>query len=116
MLVSAKIDKKRKTLTITLPLQKAAPSRSSGKTLVVASSHGCQTTEARHSRRPVVITANAFIYAENRSKRKKQKVELRSKAVPVDAAATSSVVDRRKSEELNNSSKSVGGLKTLEVK
>jgi hypothetical protein len=72
MLVSARIDRKRNTLTIQMPLEKAHPSRSSGKTLVVASTHGCQTTGARHSGRPIVITANAFIYPANRSEGKKQ--------------------------------------------
>lgn len=95
MLVSAKIDRKRKTLTITLPLQKAAPSRSTGKTLVVASSHGCQTTEALHSRRPIVVTANAFIYAAVPAEEKKNKSRRRSKPVQVDAMAVGSTAGDR---------------------
>jgi len=85
MLVSARIDRKRKTLTIQLPLEKAHPSKSSGKTLVVASTHGCQTTEARHSGRPIVITANAFIYAAKRPTRKKRRAETEIKIGPVSS-------------------------------
>jgi hypothetical protein len=85
MLVTARIDRKRKTLTITMPLQKATPSKSSGKTLVVATTHGCQTTEARHSSRPVVITANAFVYSVSRPKGKKRRVDRRPKSGQANA-------------------------------
>jgi hypothetical protein len=95
MLVSARIDKHRKSLTIQLPLEKAHPSRSTGKTLIVASTHGCQTTEARHSGRPIVVTANAFIYAASRSKGKKQRVDRRSDSVRVDEATTGTAVSDR---------------------
>ena len=95
MLVSARIDNKRKSLTITMPLQKATPSKSSGKTLVVASTHGCQTTEARHSGHPIVVTANAFIYAASRSKGKKQRVDRQSGSVRADATTTGTAVSDR---------------------
>jgi hypothetical protein len=72
MEITTKINRQKKTITITLPLQKAMPSKSSGKTLVVATTHGCKTTEARHSSRPVVITAHAFIYAASGPKKKQQ--------------------------------------------
>jgi hypothetical protein len=67
MSVSVKLDAKKKILTIKMPLEKARRS-ASGKTLVVASTHGCKTGEALHSGRPVVVTANAFIFQEQRSK------------------------------------------------
>ncbi len=48
-------------LVIRLPLN-ASPVRSStGKTLVVASSHGNQKTEARVNGQPVIIGVNAYI-------------------------------------------------------
>ena len=78
MQITTKINRQKRTITITIPLQKAMPSKSSGKTLVVASTHGCVTTEACHSGRPVVITANAFIYAASKRKRTAHGVERRS--------------------------------------
>jgi hypothetical protein len=72
--ITAKINRQKRTITITMPLQKAMPSKSSGKTLVVASTHGCVTTKARHSSRPIVITANAFVYAANTPKRTPHRV------------------------------------------
>jgi hypothetical protein len=98
MEIIAKINRKKRTIAITMPLQKATPSKSSGKTLVVASTHGCQTTEARHSGRPIVVTANAFIYAASRSKGKRQRVDRQSGSVRADEAPTgTSVSDRSKS-------------------
>jgi hypothetical protein len=55
------IDKQEKTLTITIPLQRARTS-ASGKTKVIASTHGCQITELKRLGRPIVVTANAFVY------------------------------------------------------
>ena len=47
-------------LVITLDMQTPAPS-ASGKTLVVASSHGNQPTTAMVDGKPVVIGVNAYI-------------------------------------------------------
>ena len=47
-------------LVITIPMQKPTPS-ASGKTLVVASSHGNQPTSAQVDGRPVVVGLNAYI-------------------------------------------------------
>jgi hypothetical protein len=63
MVITVKVDRQKKTLTIQMPLEKAHPSKSTGKTLVIASTHGCQTSDAIHSGRQIVVTANAFIYA-----------------------------------------------------
>jgi hypothetical protein len=84
MPVTVNVDRSKRTLTITMPLQKATPSRSSGKTLVVATTHGCQTTEARHSGRPIVLTAHAFIYAASQPKKKRRKVARPSTSVQVE--------------------------------
>jgi hypothetical protein len=50
----------RNELVIRLPLQQPAPS-SSGKTLVVASTHGNKTTTATVDGKPIVVGVNAYI-------------------------------------------------------
>lgn len=47
-------------LIITIPMQKPTPSVS-GKTLVVASTHGNQATSATVDGQPVIIGLNAYI-------------------------------------------------------
>jgi len=55
-----------KILVIRLSLQK--PMRSStGKTLVIASTHGTVPTEARHEGKQVSINVNAFVYPSPRT-------------------------------------------------
>ena len=49
-------------LTIRIPLQPPTPSKS-GKTLVVASTHGNSTTTAMFNGQPIIIGLNAFIRA-----------------------------------------------------
>lgn len=49
-----------KDLVIRIPLQQPTPS-SSGKTLVVASTHGNQVSEAKVDGKPVTIGLNAYI-------------------------------------------------------
>ena len=100
MPVTVQIDRSKRTLTITMPLQKATPSRSSGKTLVVATTHGCQTTEARHSGRPIVLTANAFIYAASQTKKKKRKVAPPSRSVHIDTVAGAAAAPRAGKERI----------------
>lgn len=48
-------------LVIRLPLNPAPMLSATGKTLVVASSHGNKPTEAKVSGKPVVIGVNAYI-------------------------------------------------------
>ena len=48
-------------LVIHLPLNKAPLRSASGKTLVVASSHGNQKTEAVVNGQPVIVGVNAYI-------------------------------------------------------
>jgi hypothetical protein len=57
------IDKRANTLTITMPLQSARTS-GSGKTRVIASTHGCHVTDLKRLGRPIVVSANAFVYGE----------------------------------------------------
>jgi len=53
---------KNNVMTIEIPMQ--SPKRSaSGKTLVVASSRGNQTTTAQVNGKPVVVGFNAYIHA-----------------------------------------------------
>ena len=55
-----KVEIKGNELIITVELQAPTPS-ASGKTLVVASSHGNQTTTATIDGKPVVVGLNAYI-------------------------------------------------------
>ena len=55
-----KVEIKGKELIITVDLQTPAPS-ASGKTLVVASSHGNQATTAIIDGKPVIVGFNAYI-------------------------------------------------------
>ena len=49
-------------LVLRLPLQPPTPSKSTGKTLVVASSQGNKTTEAKVNGQNIVVGVNAYIY------------------------------------------------------
>lgn len=51
---------KNKTLFIEIPLNEPHPSKS-GKTLIIASTHGCIQSECSVSGKPVTISINAFI-------------------------------------------------------
>jgi hypothetical protein len=61
MTFGVSIDKGKKTLTIQLPLEKPRVS-ASGKTLLLATTHGLATGEATYSGRPIVVAASAFVY------------------------------------------------------
>jgi hypothetical protein len=56
------VEIKNGQLVITIPTQRPTPS-ASGKTLVIASTRGNKTTEAKVDGKPVVIGLNAYIYA-----------------------------------------------------
>ena len=60
MLREAKIDEEAKTLTLVLDLQEPTPS-ASGKTLVVATTHGNQPTDVKWNSEPVIVGVNAYI-------------------------------------------------------
>jgi hypothetical protein len=57
---SMKVEIKGNELIITVEMQPPTPS-ASGKTLVIASSHGNQTTTAMVDGKPVVVGLNAYI-------------------------------------------------------
>jgi hypothetical protein len=70
-----------KQLILTLPLEKSVPSRS-GKTLVIASTHGTVTTDVLYRGKHVVITFNAFIYRrekayQGRARASRQRAKMR---------------------------------------
>ena len=60
MLRDTKIDEQEKTLTLVLDLQDPTPS-ASGKTLVVATTHGNQPTDVKIDGKPLVVGVNAYI-------------------------------------------------------
>ena len=55
-----------KTLIIKLPLQQPVRSKSSGKTLVIASTHGTVTSSVRYDGKRIVVVANAWVYPTKR--------------------------------------------------
>ena len=63
MLREAKIDEQAKTLTLVLDLQEPTPS-ASGKTLVVATTHGNVPTDVMVNDKPVIVGVNAYIRAK----------------------------------------------------
>ncbi len=60
MLREAKIDEDAKTLTLVLDLQELTPS-ASGKTLVIATTHGNVPTDVQVEGKPVIVGVNAYI-------------------------------------------------------
>jgi hypothetical protein len=78
MSISIQLDKAKKMVIIKLPLERLRPS-ASGKTELLASSHGCQSGEARYRGRLVTVTANAFIFRGDQSKSSGEKSKLKSK-------------------------------------
>lgn len=60
-MLTATIDEKAKTLTVVASLEPKGTKSKSGKTELVASSHGNQATTAQVNGKPVVIGLNAYI-------------------------------------------------------
>lgn len=58
---SIQIDRKNKRVTITMPLQKPRPSKSTGKALFIATTGGVKTSEEFYASQPVRFTANVFL-------------------------------------------------------
>jgi hypothetical protein len=56
-------------LKIYLPLEKPHTS-ASGKSMVVASTYGPQTTAIEYEGRKIVVVANAFIYAKDKQQKR----------------------------------------------
>ena len=63
MLREAKIDEQAKTLTLVLELQDPTPS-ASGKTLVVATTHGNVPSQVQIEGKPLIVGVNAYIRAK----------------------------------------------------
>jgi len=57
---SAKIDEAAKTLTLVLDLQEPTPS-ATGKTLVVATTHGNVPTDEMIDGQPLIVGVNAYV-------------------------------------------------------
>lgn len=69
--MSIKVKHDGEMLKIYLPLEKPHASKS-GKSMVIASTYGPQTTTVEHEGRKIVVVANAFFYLkEKESKGKK---------------------------------------------
>jgi hypothetical protein len=60
------VTRKGEVLRIELSLEKPQPSKS-GKTMLVASTHGVKTTDVQCDGRSVVVVANAFVYPKKKS-------------------------------------------------
>ena len=63
--MSLRVRQKGNVLRIEMPLEKPKPSKS-GKTMLVASSHGVKTTEVICEGKKIVVVANAFIYLKEK--------------------------------------------------
>ena len=63
MLREAKLDEQAKTLTLVLDLQEPTPS-TSGKTLVIATTHGNVPTDVQMDGKPVIVGVNAYVRAK----------------------------------------------------
>jgi len=85
MALSVKLDKMKKHVVITLPMERPRPS-ASGKSLVLATSRGCKSGEAVYRGKPIAITANAFIFVDQPMKpsaTSKSRVKPRREGKPV---------------------------------
>ena len=56
---SATIDEKARTITLVMDLDTPAPSKS-GKTLIVASTHGSAASTAAVNGQPVIVSVNCY--------------------------------------------------------
>ena len=70
MPISIKLDEKKGMLTISMPIEEQLRPSTSGKTLVVASTHGLKRAGCRYSGRPVFAVGSAFIYPKEKLLRK----------------------------------------------
>jgi len=59
---SIQIDRENKTVTIVMPREKARPSKSTGKTRVIATTGGLRSSAESYARQPVFFTANVFFF------------------------------------------------------
>lgn len=66
----------RKHLVIKVPLENPAPSKSTGKNHLIASTHGTITTNALYKERHVKLNVNAFIDLNEDEPRQRAKAAL----------------------------------------
>jgi hypothetical protein len=64
-MMSIKVKYDGEILKIYLPLEKPHASKS-GKTMLIASTYGPQTTTVEHEGQKIVVVANAFFYPKDR--------------------------------------------------
>jgi hypothetical protein len=69
MSVTVELDKKKKIVTIKMPLESPRPS-ASGKTKLIASTRGVKSSDMSYLGHPVMVVANAFFYDEQPPARK----------------------------------------------
>ena len=60
MNIKVEVSKDKKTLTITMPLNPKGTPSASGKTMVVASTHGNLASEAEIDGKPIIVGVNAY--------------------------------------------------------
>lgn len=65
------VKREKNKLTIELPLEPPTASKS-GKSDVIASTHGVVTTQVRYKGKPVAIVVNAFVYRDRGPRRPSQ--------------------------------------------
>jgi hypothetical protein len=65
--MAIRVKQKGNVLRIELPLEKPKPS-TSGKSMLVASTHGVKTTEVFCEGRRIAVNASAFIYPKKTEK------------------------------------------------
>jgi len=62
---SIQIDRENKTVTIVMRLEKPRPSKSTGRTRLIATTGGLKTSAESYARQPVFFTANVFFFPTN---------------------------------------------------
>jgi len=67
-----KVSKSLGILRIELPIETPRPS-ASGKTMLIASSHGVKRTNVFVKRKEISIVVNAFVYPEMKTRKKNKK-------------------------------------------
>lgn len=96
MPIAIRIDKENNSIVIVLPMEKPRLS-ASGKTTLIATSHGLASGEASYSGRPVMVAASAFVYPEPLQEKENQKSG-KLQRTPLDSEAGQSIkVRARKS-------------------
>ena len=61
---TVKINKEKKTMTITLPLESEPTPSKSGKSLTVASTRGNQRTDTKVDGKNLTVSVNAYVKAD----------------------------------------------------